>query len=409
MKLPFTIFYSWQSDLDPKYNRNFILTALEKAVKAIGRDDRITLDAVVDRDTFGIPGSPSIAESITAKIAKSDLFVADVSIINNLQSARPTPNPNVLFELGYASAILGWDRIVLMQNTGYGGPEQLPFDLRGRRVATYSANEETKITQKQKLRDELISRFTNILRYAHSGFDPKERIFWWGTWGKKTKSTTRSATLHISRVSSEAFFFNLSVYDGSMSGSVQGRANILTPHSAYAKVYTGDGKLCEITFQRRLQNDNWQIEILEGDQCTYFHGANVIFSGIYFHTFDPAVDSGYLTEIDLNELERMCGRYLPILFENFQLVQRESYEDGGEIFHVFNSFVNGLYYDRRTVVVLTDSGKVWCAGLDPNDKVIRYFHNTPTDIRPPKIADWLELIPAEQVIINDPGKPCPDL
>jgi predicted nucleotide-binding protein len=117
MKLPFTIFYSWQSDLDAKYNRNFILDALEKAVKALGRDSSVTLDAVIDRDTMGLPGSPSIVESITAKIAKSDLFIADISIIGPKRKYRPTPNPNVLFELGYASAILGWERIILIQNT----------------------------------------------------------------------------------------------------------------------------------------------------------------------------------------------------------------------------------------------------------------------------------------------------
>jgi Predicted nucleotide-binding protein containing TIR-like domain len=405
MRLQFTIFYSWQSDLDSKHNRNFILGALEKAVKDIGHDDRITLDAVVDRDTFGLPGSPSIVESITAKIAKSDLFIADVSITNNNQALRPSPNPNVIFELGYASAILGWDRIVLIQNSSYGGPERLPFDLRGRRVMTYTVDDATKASQKQKLRDDLVATFTDILRYAHNSQDIKERLLWWGTWEKKSKSTTRSATLRISRVSSEAFFFKIKIYDGARSGIVQGRASILTPHSAYARVFTSETQLCELSFQRHLRNDRWQIAIIEGDHCRYFHGEGVSFSGTYLHSSESSADLGYLSEIDFNELERMTGQYLPVLLNNFQIVQQDIYREEWEIYTVLNSFVRGLYYDKRTVIVLTDTGKVWCAGIDPDQKVIRYFYNTPTDIRPPIIASWLELIPAEQVIVNDPGEP----
>ena len=65
-----TVFYSWQSDLENRFNRSFIQDALDKAVKILTKDENFSLDAVVDRDTFGLPGSPSIVESITAKIAK---------------------------------------------------------------------------------------------------------------------------------------------------------------------------------------------------------------------------------------------------------------------------------------------------------------------------------------------------
>ncbi len=91
------VFYSWQSDLDDKYNRNFIEDILKKAVKNISKNKDFSLEAFIDRDTVDIPGSPSIVESITGKIAKSDNFVCDVSIINNSTGGRHTPNPNVLF------------------------------------------------------------------------------------------------------------------------------------------------------------------------------------------------------------------------------------------------------------------------------------------------------------------------
>jgi hypothetical protein len=129
-----TVFYSWQSDLDPKFNRNLIEDALERALKAIKRDEVATIEPVLDRDTSGMPGSPAIADTIFNKIATADVFVADVSIINSGAEGRKTPNPNVLLELGFAISQLGWDRILLVGNTTFGDPESLPFDLRGRRL-----------------------------------------------------------------------------------------------------------------------------------------------------------------------------------------------------------------------------------------------------------------------------------
>ena len=122
------VFYSWQKDLPNKTNRTVILNALEKAAKRIYQDDSIEVEPVVDRDTQGVPGSPDIAETIYKKINESQVFVADVSLINGVISQRPTPNPNVLIELGYAVAVLGWERIIAVFNLAYGKPEQLPAD-----------------------------------------------------------------------------------------------------------------------------------------------------------------------------------------------------------------------------------------------------------------------------------------
>lgn len=402
MKLSFTVFYSWQSDIDPKYNRNFIQDALEKAVKAIGRDENVTLDAVIDRDTMGVPGSPSIVESITAKISKADMFIADISIISPKRKHRPTPNPNVLFELGYASAILGWERIILIQNESYGSPEKLPFDLRGRRILTYKVDEECKAAKRQQLKDDLVSTFKKILSYARTDLNVKEHIIWWGTWRKRTNSNAYGGTLHISRVSSDAFFFSIFIFDGARSGHVEGRANILTPHSAYSRVATSDTQYCEISFLRHLQNDNWQIAIVEGEYCRYWHGVDTSFSGTYLHSTVSAVDRGYLREIDLNELQRMCGQFLSSILTNFSIVQQQTLHDG-ENYTIFTSFVKGLYPTTRTIIALTDSGKVWCVSMDPKESVVRYFHNTPEDARPKFIDEYLEAFAGMKILTNDPG------
>ena len=136
--MSFTIFNSWQSDLPNATNRGFIGTALANVKDALQRDETVTVEPVIDRDTSGVPGSPDIALTIFGKIDGCQLFVGDVSIINHGQGGRKTPNPNVLVELGYALKSLGPERVILVMNTAYGGPEDLPFDLKMRRIVSYN-------------------------------------------------------------------------------------------------------------------------------------------------------------------------------------------------------------------------------------------------------------------------------
>ena len=137
------IFYSWQSDSPNATNRSLIQDALEAAAKAIRRDGTTSVEPVVDRDTAAVAGSPDIVATIFRKIGDAAIFVADVSLINVPQSEgqRLTPNPNVLVELGFAIATLGWSRVILVCNKAFGGPEDLPFDLRQRRAVCYRSLE----------------------------------------------------------------------------------------------------------------------------------------------------------------------------------------------------------------------------------------------------------------------------
>ncbi|NEP82074.1 MAG: nucleotide-binding protein [Okeania sp. SIO3C4] len=147
------IFYSWQSDLPNPTNRTFIGDALEKAVKSIRNDDYIKVEPVIDRDTKDVPGSPDIVKTIFDKIEEAQIFVCDVSIINKDANSRLTPNPNVLIELGYAMKTLGEGNFIMVMNTAFGTPEQLPFDLRMRRVITYNmtVDNQDKSTERNKL------------------------------------------------------------------------------------------------------------------------------------------------------------------------------------------------------------------------------------------------------------------
>lgn len=168
------IFYSWQTDLPNATNRGFIERALEQAAKAIKADESIQVEPVIEGDTLGIPGSPDIAETIFGKIAQAQIFVGDISIINQGAispdgAARPTPNPNVLLELGYALKALGDKRVILVFNDAYGAPELLPFDLKMRRVIRYHMpkDAEERASERKKLEGLLAEGIRVIL----SGLD----------------------------------------------------------------------------------------------------------------------------------------------------------------------------------------------------------------------------------------------
>lgn len=145
-----TIFYSWQSDLPNKDNRSFIENCIEKSIKKIKVGFEVGLTVALDRDTKKMVGTPDIAGTIFDKIAKADVFICDISIINGDDQGRKCPNPNVLLELGYAVKTLGWDRIICFYNIKYGSIDNVPFDLSHRRIFCYNsdkANEKEEVSR----------------------------------------------------------------------------------------------------------------------------------------------------------------------------------------------------------------------------------------------------------------------
>jgi hypothetical protein len=169
------IFYSWQSDLPNSTNRGLIQSALENAAASISGDNNVSVEPVVDRDTQGVAGSPDIAATIFAKITAADVFVADVSIISHPENGRPTPNPNVLIELGYALRGLGHERMILVFNEAFGKINGLPFDLRVRRLMTYNMPEaETdRASGRKKLESQFKEAILAALNHAPTAEEPQ--------------------------------------------------------------------------------------------------------------------------------------------------------------------------------------------------------------------------------------------
>lgn len=136
-----TIFYSWQSDLPE--TKATVRWALDRAAKALNREGDVAEAVRVDEATDKVAGWPDIATTILDKIAGCGVFVADLTPINGPEAdARLTPNPNVMFELGYALGTgAGRMRIVCVVNKSYlpdGDLKELPFDVRGARPVTFT-------------------------------------------------------------------------------------------------------------------------------------------------------------------------------------------------------------------------------------------------------------------------------
>ena len=181
------LFLSWQSDR--KDCRNFVSSMLEKLPEKVA--DLVTI--IVDRDTVNVPGSPDIGDTIFEKIDRCDLFIADITLINDRDCGfRLTPNPNVLIELGYAIKTLGWERILLLQCEDYGDIEQLPFDINHRRICNFSLgigkeNDEERISKKKQSKLQVMENITstikllldhNLLFGGRKGKVPKFEITW---------------------------------------------------------------------------------------------------------------------------------------------------------------------------------------------------------------------------------------
>lgn len=160
-KYSYCIFYSWQSDLGNSTNRSFIEDALEKAIKEINNE--LNLPLVLDKDTSGKTGSPDIVNSILRKIDESFIFVADISIVGKVNE-KSAVNSNVIYETGYAQGVLSDENIILICNTAYGKIEDLPFDLRARRIMQYNCSNEISPEEKREQKDMLVQHLKNAIR-----------------------------------------------------------------------------------------------------------------------------------------------------------------------------------------------------------------------------------------------------
>ncbi|MGT2481776.1 hypothetical protein ACU4GR_29680 [Methylobacterium oryzae CBMB20] len=171
--MPQTIFFSWQADTATRVGRNLIERALEKALGRIGADtdvEEAVRELEIDRDTKGVAGSPPIVDTIFKKIDAAAVFLPDLTFVGQRLDGRPTPNPNVLIEYGWALKSLSHGRVVPVMNTAFGEPtaENMPFDMRHLRNpilyrCAEDASEEERRQARERLAKELESRIRAVL------------------------------------------------------------------------------------------------------------------------------------------------------------------------------------------------------------------------------------------------------
>ncbi len=130
-------------------------------------DEPVRDTLLLDKDTMGVPGSPPIFQTILTKIDRASAFVADLSFCGKRVDDRPTPNPNVLIEHGWALKALGFTQVLAVMNTLYGEPtpDSMPFDLASLRFPiTYKLPEDSSDSTRQSERDQLAKKLETALR-----------------------------------------------------------------------------------------------------------------------------------------------------------------------------------------------------------------------------------------------------
>ncbi len=161
------IFWSWQSDYSPKTCRHFIREALVDAITQVA--DEIGVDDAdrpeIDHDTKGERGMADIAATILNKIADAAVFVADLTPIAQSPDGKWLPNPNVMIELGWAMHRPGWERVIGILNMASGAKvEDLPFDIRQRRVVTFVLSETADKQTRAAVQSKLVKELKEALR-----------------------------------------------------------------------------------------------------------------------------------------------------------------------------------------------------------------------------------------------------
>lgn len=162
-----TVFWSWQNDLPSKTNREFVRHALSVAVDRVS--EQLDIEDVerieLDHDTKSAPGMVDIGQTILDKITKCAVMVADVTPICESEKGKALPNPNVMIELGYGLHALGHGRIIAIMNTAHGATvEDLPFDIRHKRILTYHLSEDADRSVRRSVREDLIKELAAAIK-----------------------------------------------------------------------------------------------------------------------------------------------------------------------------------------------------------------------------------------------------
>lgn len=185
------VFWSWQSDTDERVTRHLIRESLVEALQTLSASLDPAERPELDHDTRDVPGTPDIVATIFTKIENASVFVADVTPIARSPGGKQIANPNVLIELGYAKHTLTTERVVLVWNTAFyeSKPEDLPFDLRGRRgPVSYRLPSGASKADLRSAREDLAKSFVERIGASLTAFCDRKSIEGGAIWHDHSES-----------------------------------------------------------------------------------------------------------------------------------------------------------------------------------------------------------------------------
>lgn len=162
MKKEAIIFYSWQSDHGD--TRNYVENSIKGAIKDLTTNPELeeAPRPSMDKDAQGEIGAVDIARVIHEKIDKTDVFIADVSLVSK-SGKKKLVNQNVMYELGYAIGKHTDAKVILVANTDLGSIDEMPFDIRGKKIIGFSpAADPKRVAFKEELRGAISAHISRI-------------------------------------------------------------------------------------------------------------------------------------------------------------------------------------------------------------------------------------------------------
>lgn len=266
------IFFSWQSDLPQASTTRAIRTALRAAASELEAEHPVNFS--IEEATSNTPGSPYIPWALAEKIRQADIFVSDITTVARIDGGKSMPNANVTFELGTASAHVGWSRIIMFFNDALAPLEELPFDFDRHRISTYAMAEGEEKAKAAALRGLTRDALASIVRVDPKrpreleGIDPEkvrrdrdiDNIKWF-----MRQLSTAALDQHIEESPGHVRFRTavmldavrevmaksaFSIYDGDVLSEMTGLRDSLGTTLAYDHLYRGTANMKVQVFGR---------------------------------------------------------------------------------------------------------------------------------------------------------------
>src|SRR5262249_1138115 len=149
-------------------NHYLIRDAAQDACKRISDDKTNPWQVTLDSDTQGEAGMCDIPNTILKKIEKSDIMLADLTLVGRIDGEREklTPNPNVVFELGSAAAKMAFPSLIGVMNEAFGSVDGQMFDTKRRGCITYECPAGSERSAIEKVRKSLSADLEKAIRVS---------------------------------------------------------------------------------------------------------------------------------------------------------------------------------------------------------------------------------------------------